>query len=178
MPSSTVSPTDPTGFSGNGDDIALRIADVIREVRPDLVIGHCQRSIHSDRSHASLLAGRGCFLAGLPLERELPRRGVRTVLYAENLEDQEGFEPDRYVLISGEAFARWRAAIARQAFARGETYGFRYIDYCTALMTMRGCLCGVDRACALSSGAAAGRSAHCCEASGGRCTSRPCGGHW
>lgn len=79
------------------------------------------------------------------------------MLYAENLEDQEVFEPDRYVPISGEAFARWRAAIGRQACARGETYGFRYIDYYTALMTMRGCLRGVDRACALSSGAAVGR---------------------
>lgn len=36
--------------------------------------------------------------------------------------------------------------------ARGETYGFRYIDYYTAQLTMRGCLARTDRAVALSSG--------------------------
>jgi hypothetical protein len=45
------------------------------------------------------------------------------------------------------AFDRWRAAIQNQAFARGETYGFRYIDYYTALMSAKGCLVAQNRAC-------------------------------
>lgn len=141
------------GFLGTGDDVALRIADLIREVRPEVVIAHWRHSIHSDHEHASQLAERARFLAGLPLERELPRHGVRTVLHAENWEDQEHFAPDHYVPVSAEAFDRWRQAIEGQAFARGETYGFRYIDYYTALLTLRGCLSGTTRACALSGGA-------------------------
>lgn len=140
------------GFLGTGDDVALRIADVIREVRPDVVIAHWRHSIHSDHQHAAQLTERARFLAGLPLERERPRHGVPTVLHAENWEDMEGFTPDRYVPVCTEAFDRWHAAISKQAFARGETYGFRYIDYYTALLTMRGCLSGRERASALSSG--------------------------
>lgn len=148
------------GFLRVDDDVALRIADVVREVRPGTVIAHWGRSIHTDHENASALAERGRFLAGLPLARELPRHGVRELLYAENWEDEEGFGPGRYVPVSAEAADRWRAAIGKQAFARGETYGFRYIDYYTALMTVRGCLAGTERACALAvpAGPAGGRT--------------------
>ena len=46
------------------------------------------------------------------------------------------------------AYELWREGIQEHAFARGETYGFRYIDYYTALMTTRGCLASYPRACA------------------------------
>jgi hypothetical protein len=84
------------------------------------------------------------------LERERPRHGVGAVLHAENWEDEEGFQPSVYVPIPDEALTRWRDAIEGQAFARGETYGFRYIDYYTALMALRGCRAGTARAVALA----------------------------
>lgn len=129
---------------------------MIREVKPDVVISHWHRSIHSDHVHAAVLAERGRFLAGLPQEgRE--RHGVRRLVYAENWEDAEGFEIGGYVPVSDEAFERWRAGIEGQAFARGETYGFRYIDYYTALMTVRGCMARSERAVALGLPSGAGR---------------------
>jgi hypothetical protein len=82
------------------------------------------------------------------MDHALPRHSIRTFLHAENWEDMEGFHPSLYVPIPDEAFYRWVSAIRHQAFARGETYGFRYIDYYTALMTTRGCLAGYPRACA------------------------------
>src|SRR5690606_8208140 len=97
-----------------------------------------------------IIAERARFYAGLPMDHPLPRHGVGRFVYAENWEDEEGFQPSLYVPIPDEAFERWRDAISGQAFARGETYGFRYIDYYTALMTMRGCLAGVPRACAFA----------------------------
>jgi N-acetylglucosamine malate deacetylase 1 len=139
------------GFLADTDEVALELATVIREKQPDTLIAHWKHSIHSDHENAARLAERARFLAGLPMDHELPRHGVRTVLHAENWEDMEGFQPTQYVPIPDEAFYRWISAIRHQAFARGETYGFRYIDYYTALMTTRGCLAGYPRACAFHS---------------------------
>jgi LmbE family N-acetylglucosaminyl deacetylase len=154
------------GFLPDTDDVALKIAQLIREKKPDTIIAHWKHSIHSDHENAAAVAERARFLAGLPIEPEddfaavteypelaaklaaLPRHGVRSFLHAENWEDMEGFTPSLYVPIPDEAFHRWVSAIRHQAFARGETYGFRYIDYYTALMTMRGCLASYPRACA------------------------------
>ena len=144
------------GYLAADEPTAERIADTIRELRPDAVIVHWRHSIHTDHENASRLAERGRFLAGLPVDGK-PRHGVGRLLYAENWEDAEGFETVGYVPISDEAFQMWRTAIGGQAFARGETYGFRYIDYYAALMTVRGCLAGTTRAVALGQPGWAGR---------------------
>jgi len=154
------------GFLPATDDVALDLARLIREKQPDTIITHWKHSIHRDHEHAASLAERARFLAGLPIDAtddfatitpypalaaklaDLPRHGVRTFLHAENWEDREGFHPSLYVPIPDDAFYRWISAIRHQAFARGETYGFRYIDYYTALMTTQGCLAGYPRACA------------------------------
>ncbi|MFI7064706.1 PIG-L deacetylase family protein [Kribbella sp. NPDC050124] len=143
------------GFLPDTDDVATELAAIIREKQPDTLITHWKHSIHRDHEHAAKLTERARFLAGLPMdpteEVEGARHSVRTFLHAENWEDMEGFQPTLYVPIPDEAFYRWISAIRRQAFARGETYGFRYIDYYTALMTTRGCLAGYPRACAFHS---------------------------
>jgi len=154
------------GFLPSTDDVALQLAQIIREKQPDTIITHWKHSIHRDHEHTAVLAERARFLAGLPLSADddfpaitaypelaakvaaLPRHGVRSFLHAENWEDMEGFTPSLYVPIPDEAFYLWVNAIRHQAFARGETYGFRYIDYYTALMTTRGCLASYPRACA------------------------------
>ncbi|MGW1339976.1 PIG-L deacetylase family protein [Kribbella sp. NPDC002412] len=143
------------GFLPDTDDVATELAAIIREKQPDTLITHWKRSIHRNHEHAAKLTERARFLAGLPMDPsegvEGARHSVRTFLHAENWEDMEGFQPTMYVPIPDEAFYRWISAIRHQAFARGETYGFRYIDYYTALMTTRGCLAGYPRACAFHS---------------------------
>jgi len=140
------------GFLPDTDEVALELATIIREKQPDTLITHWKHSIHRDHEHAAGLAERARFLAGLPMDPgediDGARHSVRTFLHAENWEDMEGFHPSLYVPIPDEAFYRWVSAIRHQAFARGETYGFRYIDYYTALMTTRGCLAGYPRAAA------------------------------
>jgi LmbE family N-acetylglucosaminyl deacetylase len=136
------------GFLPDTDDVALELATIIREKQPDTLITHWKHSIHRDHDHAARLSERARFLAALPMDHALPRHSIRTFLHAENWEDMEGFQPTLYVPIPEEAFYRWVSAIRHQAFARGETYGFRYIDYYTALMTTRGCLAAYPRACA------------------------------
>lgn len=136
------------GFLPDDDHSAGQVNDVIREVQPDIVITHWTQSMHRDHERAAQLAARGRFLAALPLDDQ-PRaaHSVGQMWHAHNWEDAEGFEPDTFISIPDEAFDRWRGAIQNQAFARGETYGFRYIDYYSAMMEAHGCLAGQRRAC-------------------------------
>lgn len=132
------------GFLEATDAIASRVALLIREIKADVIIAHWCNSIHTDHENASVIALRARYLAGLPggVDTELPRHGVSQLYYAENWEDEEGFTPNVYMPISDQAFQAWLNGVSTHAFARGETYGFRYIDYYTALMTMRGALAG------------------------------------
>ena len=104
------------------------MAAAIREVRPEVLIAHWGRSIHTDHAAASAIAVRARLRASLPLGSDepgsdLPRHGVRRLLYAENWEDADGFVPDVYVPVSAQAFEVWRAAIEGQAFARARRTG-------------------------------------------------------
>lgn len=155
------------GFLHNDDATAQRLARLIRRYRPTTLLAHWGRSIHTDHENASLLTERARYLAGLPgwevdddpdpassdpAASERRRHGVARLLYTDNWEDDRDFHPDVHVEIGDEAHRRWREGIDQQAFARGETYGFRYIDYYDAQMIMRGCLARVPRAVVLSQG--------------------------
>jgi LmbE family N-acetylglucosaminyl deacetylase len=139
------------------DEIAARVAHLIRRYKPTIVLAHWKNSIHSDHENASWIADRARFLAGLPgwetsEEPEGMRHGVGRLLYTENWEDARGFEANAFASVSDEAHDRWMAGISGHAFARGETYGFRYIDFYDAQMITRGCLNSVKRAVAFSTG--------------------------
>jgi N-acetylglucosamine malate deacetylase 1 len=140
------------GFLPDDDDAATKVADIIRSEKPDVIITHWKKSVHRDHMRAAAIAARARFLAALPMAHSLPSHNVRTFLHADNWEDAEGFVPDLYVAIPDDAFSLWRTAIQGQAFARGETYGFRFIDYYTALMSVKGCLVGQSRACGFVTG--------------------------
>lgn len=145
------------GFLADDEPTAQRLARLLRRHRPDTVLAHWRHSIHSDHRHASALTERARFLSGLPGwevdegddgSPERRRHGIGRLLFTENWEDAEGFTPEIHVPISEEAYQRWRAGISTHAFARGETYGFRYIDYYAAQLIMRGCLARTERAVA------------------------------
>ncbi|UTX53025.1 PIG-L deacetylase family protein [Leucobacter aridicollis] len=140
------------GFLPDDEAVAEQIAHVIREAKPDVLITHWLHSMHRDHERAAAAALRAAFLASIPIEEEpLPRHSVPQILHAENWEDMEGFEADVFVPIPEPAFQRWLDGISEHAFARGETYGFRFIDYYEALMRVKGCLVGHERACAFRS---------------------------
>ena len=65
-------------------------------------------------------------------------RGIRAVWYAENREDADGFKPFVYVSVAPEDSTRWRDAVAKYEFVGGSISSFRYLDYYSALMTVRG----------------------------------------
>src|SRR5688500_12825643 len=114
------------------------VADVIREVRPTLVVTHWRASLHRDHATAHRVVTDAVLLASLAGVRTAhpPHRGA-SVWYAENWEDAEGFRPYLYVDVTG-TMPQWREAVTRYAFVRGGVSSFAYLDYYTALATLRG----------------------------------------
>ncbi|GAA4221072.1 LmbE family N-acetylglucosaminyl deacetylase [Streptosporangium album] len=135
------------GLLPEDEDVKMRVGDLIRELRPDVILTHWSESIHKDhaRTHRIVLDAR--FYGGLrTLERELPAYWAGELYYADNWEDAEGYRPDVSVELTEEAYEVWSRAITGYAFARGETYGFPYVDYYRALTIVRGAPAGVRRA--------------------------------
>jgi bacillithiol biosynthesis deacetylase BshB1 len=88
----------------------LRLAGIIRELRPHTVILPYWEARHPDHYHASTLGYEGCFLAGLkqlPLDGE-PYRPFK-ILYATSF---EGMPPSFIVDITKQYATRHRAILA------------------------------------------------------------------
>jgi LmbE family N-acetylglucosaminyl deacetylase len=131
------------------DEVAYQIADVIREVRPQVVLTHWRGSFHSDHVNTHHNTMRALFLAALPaIERTHPPHAPGTLLYPENWEDMEDFDPNLYVDID-DVYDQWLEAANQYELFRGGISSFRYRDYYQALAIMRGCLSGYARAVAL-----------------------------
>ena len=123
------------------DDSEARryVADVIRQVQPSLVITHWRESLHRDHAATNRIVRDAILLASLEgVKTDHPVwRGVRGVWYAENWEDAPEFAPYIYIDVS-DVMTRWREAVAQYEFVRGGISSFPYLDYYTALATVRG----------------------------------------
>jgi LmbE family N-acetylglucosaminyl deacetylase len=130
------------------DDAARRyVADVIRAVKPSVVITHWRESIHKDHAAASRVVTDAVLLASLDGVRteHAPYRGVRGIWYAENWEDASGFQPYISVDVTT-AMAIWREAVTKYELVRGGISDFRYLEYYDALSIVRGALARKGRA--------------------------------
>ncbi len=135
----------PDAFLPSDEATALLVCDVIRRLKPNIVITHWHGSWHKDHRAASEVTKMAVFYAALPtLERELPAFGPSLLLFGENWEDDEGFTPTYLVDVSA-GFEAWREAAASYELARGLA-SFPYLDYYSALYRLRGCLRGTMHA--------------------------------
>jgi LmbE family N-acetylglucosaminyl deacetylase len=133
------------------EESSLRVSDVIREQKPDILITHWSGSWHKDHQNCNLIVRDAIFYAGLAtLERNRPAHSVSKVFYAENWEDATNFVPDTYVHIEA-VYEKWAQACDFYPMWRGQTGFFRYNDYYGSLAVMRGCLAGCKHAVALMS---------------------------
>lgn len=129
------------GLLEAGEEIKLEVADIIRDLRPDVLITHWQNSIHKDHRNAHTIALDAAFYAGLrTIEGPKPAHRVETILFSENWEDMEGFEPDLY-LETGEVFEQYCQALSSFELWNGGT-GWPYAEYYTSLARLRACLGG------------------------------------
>lgn len=128
------------------ENAAMRVADVIREIRADILVTHWAKSIHKDHANAHVVANDARLYAALPsLERTAAPHRSLGPYYADNWEDAEDFVPQLTIEIPEEAYRIWSEAITVYSFARGETYGFPYVDYYRALTVVRGAPAGFPR---------------------------------
>ncbi|MFI6291683.1 PIG-L deacetylase family protein [Nonomuraea sp. NPDC050790] len=135
------------GLLPEDEDVKMRVGDLIRELRPDVILTHWSASIHKDHARTHRIVEDARFYGGLKtLERDLPAHWAGQLYYADNWEDAEGFRPDVFVEIAGDAYEIWSRAMTGYAYARGETYGFPYVDYYRALTIVRGAPAGFQRA--------------------------------
>lgn len=116
---------------------ALRIADIIRSEKPQLILTHHEKSMHRDHAVCHQLVREAWFLASLAeLEREKPAH-FAPLRFAENWEDSTDFRPFEYMEVSEEGFALWQKAIVTHWFVTGST-SFPYFEYYSHLKRLRG----------------------------------------
>jgi N-acetylglucosamine malate deacetylase 1 len=122
----------------NSEEARRYVAEIIREVKPTLVITHWRNSIHRDHANTHAIVEDAVLLASLEGVKlaSPPHRGVR-LWYAENWEDAEGFSPYLYVDVSAQ-MDQWRQLVSSYEFVRGGISSFAYLEYYGALATVRG----------------------------------------
>lgn len=129
----------PDGDLPDNRDARKYVAEVIRQVKPTNIITHWRESLHKDHAAASAITRDAVLLASLPgVKRTEPAwRGVRSIWFAENWEDAPEFSPYLYVDVTG-FLPQWREAVTKYEFVRGGISTFAYLDYYSALATVRG----------------------------------------
>lgn len=137
------------------DDAArLAIAQVIRDVRPTIVITHWGGSSHKDHKNAhfnTVDATSYAALPGFPLQGE--PHSVRSLYFTENWEDPFDYRADTLFDVST-GFERWHeAASSYELFhgERGTVSRFDFDSFYSSLFRMRGCLAGTTHAVGLAS---------------------------
>lgn len=124
------------------NEVVERVARLIREVRPGICIGHWSGSWHRDHRAAHQVFMDSLFLAALPtVMPDVAPFAPEAILFAENWEDAEGFQPSMYVDITP-GYERWLAALDAYELCRGDIAAFPYRDYYTSLARLRGCISG------------------------------------
>jgi LmbE family N-acetylglucosaminyl deacetylase len=129
------------------DEVSLRVADVIRELRPDVIVTHWGGSGHKDHQNTHYIVNDAVFFAALP-SVELkggPAHAAKQLYYAENWEDARHFDPDTYLDVTP-VFDAWKHAASAYQLFRGGISSFRYADYYEALAVTRGALGGFPKA--------------------------------
>ncbi len=129
------------------DDVKYEVADVIRELKPTVIISHWPGSIHKDHTASHHIVEDARFYAALKtIQRELPAHFGGPLYYADNWEDPYDFNPEVFIEIPEDIYELWADAMAVYAYARSETSNFPFIEYYKALTIVRGAPAGMKRA--------------------------------
>jgi len=130
------------------EEVRYQVCDVIREVKPTVILSHWKNSIHKDHAAAHRIVEDAVFYAAIPgIVRTLPNHRGASLYYTENWEDPEGFTPYYHMDITGFT-ETWERAARRYELFSGTISSFPYLDYYRSLARIRGALSGVEFACA------------------------------
>ncbi|WP_442601774.1 PIG-L deacetylase family protein [Paenibacillus sp. KN14-4R] len=128
----------PDGELADSEEMRYRVCDVIRQVRPNIIITHFKNSMHKDHMTTHRIVNDARFFAGLgSFARELPAHFASKLYYAENWEDAVDYRPYVYVDFSQEAYDLWLKALSLHWFVTGSK-SFPYLEYYKHLARVRG----------------------------------------
>lgn len=138
----------PDGELYASKELELKLARIMREKQVTKVLYHWKNSMHKDHMQASIISDHACFFASLPTfdMDGLAPAPIRSMLYAENWEDSEGFKPYFFYNVT-EAFPLWKEAI-KKLWLTEHSRDFKYLRYYEALAITRGALIKTDYATA------------------------------
>jgi LmbE family N-acetylglucosaminyl deacetylase len=121
------------------DEVKFAIADVIRAVKPKIILAHWPGSIHKDHSAAGRVMPDAQFYAAISgFRRELPAHGGVSMYYTENWEDPHDFRGEIAVEVEEQDIEVWEAACREYGLLRGDWPTFAYLDYYRSLARVRG----------------------------------------
>ena len=127
----------PDGELPDNEQVQFKVCDVIREVRPNVIITHFKNSMHKDHMATNKIVNNARFYAGNEFfVRKSPSYFASKLYFAENWEDAVDFKPYIYVDIS-KGFELWQKAVASHWFVTGSK-SFPYLEYYTHLSRVRG----------------------------------------
>lgn len=128
----------PDGELADNEEMRLRVCDVIRKVRPQVLITHFSNSMHKDHMTTHRIVNDARFFAGLAsFERAEPAFFASRLYYAENWEDAVDYRPYVYIDFDQEAYELWVKAVSEHWFVTGST-SFPYLEYYKHLARVRG----------------------------------------
>lgn len=135
----------PDGELYANEETEMKLARLMREKQVDGVLYQWKNSLHKDHIQAHLITNHAIFFASLPtFPMDLPPAPIRTMMCAENWEDEEQFAPYFYFDVT-EAFPVWKEAIKKLWLAENST-SFKYLRYYEALAITRGAKIKADYA--------------------------------
>ena len=121
------------------DEVKIKIANLIREHRPDIIFTHWKNSMHKDHKNTYLNVVDASFYASVDMgDKVIGDRHYAPLYLCENWEDREGFEPYIYVDAT-KGYDLWCKAISKHWFIVNSS-SFKYYDYYTHLTYVRGAL--------------------------------------
>jgi LmbE family N-acetylglucosaminyl deacetylase len=128
----------PDGELADNEEMRLRVCDVIRKVRPNVLITHFKNSMHKDHMTTHRIVNDARFFAGLAsFQRAEPAWFASRLYYAENWEDAVDYRPYVYIDFDQEAYELWVKAVSEHWFVTGST-SFPYLEYYKHLARVRG----------------------------------------
>ena len=135
----------PDGELQSNEKTHYEMCDLIRKLKPDIVLTHWRGSFHRDHRATYEIVMEGGFLAALPgIKRDETAHLIKGLYYLENWEDMEDYNPDLWIDVS-EAYETWIKACECHQLLRGEV-SFSYLHYYKGLAAKRGAEIGVKYA--------------------------------
>jgi len=141
----------PDGELPLNEEVKLTVADIIREIKPDIVLTHWKGSFHKDHINTHYAVVEGIFYAAVPgikTPKNLPAHGIKQLFFTDNWEDSIDFQPNYFLNLDEESYNLWVEGIKKHALFRGEVASFPYFEYYTALTVVRGAKMRFKRAVA------------------------------